>query len=242
MASTDNIALEVLNDEIYKIWSSYPDHRNELAPSFIDRIIPDGLLFIGLNPAFNVRWIGKRLKENNHTVSDPIEFFRWNQKEERSVFINRILHSDKIHPSVIYPYYKKFNAIADELNTEWSDIDLFYYRDTNQNKLKEAVLDRDKLNEFGKSQFRISGQMIKLSKPKVIIFANALSSQLYRKYFKDAGFDSLHFDDVRGFHRIGYEGKEVPVFFSGMLTGQRALDLGSYERLKWHIKQALKSL
>ena len=26
------------------------------------------------------------------------------------------------------------------------------------------------------------------------------------------------------------------VFFSGMLGGQRALDLGSLERLKWHIK------
>lgn len=28
----------------------------------------------------------------------------------------------------------------------------------------------------------------------------------------------------------------TPVFFSSMLTGQRALDLGSLERLEWHIR------
>ena len=29
---------------------------------------------------------------------------------------------------------------------------------------------------------------------------------------------------------------KAKVFFSGMLSGQRALDLGSYDRLKWHMK------
>lgn len=29
----------------------------------------------------------------------------------------------------------------------------------------------------------------------------------------------------------------VPVFFTSMLSGQRALDIGSFERLKWHINK-----
>ena len=33
--------------------------------------------------------------------------------------------------------------------------------------------------------------------------------------------------------------KSIPMFFSGMLSGQRALDIGSYERLIWHIKFAV---
>ncbi|MEK7256563.1 MAG: hypothetical protein AAB316_17540, partial [Bacteroidota bacterium] len=30
--------------------------------------------------------------------------------------------------------------------------------------------------------------------------------------------------------------EDIPVFFTSMLAGQRALDKGSFERLKWHLK------
>jgi len=33
--------------------------------------------------------------------------------------------------------------------------------------------------------------------------------------------------------------KNVPIFFTSMLTGQRALDNGSFERLIWHINFVL---
>jgi hypothetical protein len=34
--------------------------------------------------------------------------------------------------------------------------------------------------------------------------------------------------------------QQVPIFFSGMLSGQRALDVHSRERLVWHMKLALR--
>jgi hypothetical protein len=34
--------------------------------------------------------------------------------------------------------------------------------------------------------------------------------------------------------------ENIPIFFTSMLTGQRALDKGSYARLIWHIKYALR--
>ena len=46
------------------------------------------------------------------------------------------------------------------------------------------------------------------------------------------------FDDKIGTYR--WEGK--PVFFSSMLSGQRALDKGSLERLQWHVKRTLQEI
>ena len=53
----------------------------------------------------------------------------------------------------------------------------------------------------------------------------------------------LEFDDTIGTYRIinNPDFKDTIVFFSGMLTGQRALDNGSFERLKWHLNK-VKSL
>lgn len=39
-----------------------------------------------------------------------------------------------------------------------------------------------------------------------------------------------------------YTYKNNPFFFSSMLTGQRALDNGSFERLVWHIKKVKSKL
>ena len=37
-------------------------------------------------------------------------------------------------------------------------------------------------------------------------------------------------------------GKRMPVFYSGMLSGAHALDNGSYERLLWHIRYVMAHL
>ena len=49
----------------------------------------------------------------------------------------------------------------------------------------------------------------------------------------------FEFDDTIGTYRIinNPDFKDTIVFFSGMLTGQRALDNGSFERLKWHLNK-----
>ena len=56
------------------------------------------------------------------------------------------------------------------------------------------------------------------------------------KYWKN----KIIFDDKIGTYKITLNEKSVPVFFSSMLTGQRALDKGSFERLKWHVKNVIK--
>ncbi|MEY3784343.1 MAG: hypothetical protein RLZZ230_665 [Candidatus Parcubacteria bacterium] len=68
------------------------------------------------------------------------------------------------------------------------------------------------------------------------VVSNAFGSQVVRDYLKE----DLVWDKKKGFHCYTGMEKKVPVFFTSMLSGQRALDRWSYERLVWHIKQAVK--
>lgn len=51
----------------------------------------------------------------------------------------------------------------------------------------------------------------------------------------------IEYDLESGYHNLVLGSLKIPLFFSGMLTGQRALDNGSFERLKWHIKKAVET-
>ena len=45
-----------------------------------------------------------------------------------------------------------------------------------------------------------------------------------------------------GCHIGNIDGRSVPIFLVSMLSGQRALDVYSYQRLKWHIKRVLNHI
>jgi hypothetical protein len=101
--------------------------------------------------------------------------------------------------------------------------------------------------DFIYKQLEISKQVIELARPKIIVVNNSLA----RKYLGlDKNIDrneniwmnfTFDFDPNIGTYLIS-EGvlKNTPVFFTSMLTGQRALDRGSYERLMWHINFVLE--
>lgn len=93
-------------------------------------------------------------------------------------------------------------------------------------------------NSFGKKQIEIVWYALKNINPKIIVVANALVSKIMQSYFKD--YLSTFHEDM-GFHTIKINDRNVPIFFSGMLTGQRALDNHTYKRLKWHIGKSVKT-
>ena len=119
---------------------------------------------------------------------------------------------------------------------EWSHLDLLYIRQTDQKKVK-ALFNDDISKEFLEKQLVISKKIIENSKPKVIVVSNAYARELFRY---NCNFDTP-FDESIGTHRIInnklLEG--TPVFYTSMLTGQRALDNGSYKRLVWHLNQVI---
>ena len=53
----------------------------------------------------------------------------------------------------------------------------------------------------------------------------------------------FYFDEEFGSHRVTHvpELKNTHFLFTSMLSGQRALDLGSRERLIWQVRRILKN-
>jgi hypothetical protein len=129
-------------------------------------------------------------------------------------------------------YFNKYVEISKYCNYQWAHFDLLFFRETQQNKIKAEILKTESGRRFINEQLKVSKQLVLLSKPKVIVVSNAFASELV----KNMGFN-LSFDEQIGTYIL--KELNVPVFFSGMLTGQRALDTGSLERLKWHVRKVL---
>lgn len=140
-----------------------------------------------------------------------------------------------------HPYFKKFEEISDYCNLPWTHIDLLFFRETNQNTIYEILKQKNGVTYIWK-QLKIADELINMSSPQAIIVCNTLARTFMGKDKigeNNAWLNySFVFNEEIGTYLMG----ETPVFFSGMLSGQRALDLGSYERLKWQIKKALMIL
>lgn len=130
----------------------------------------------------------------------------------------------------VYQYFKKFQDTSKKTKLKWTHLDLLFIRETNQKNI-EAIARTEIGWDFCQKQLEISKQIIQETKPKIIVVSNAYARRLFEIYFK------CSFDNNIGTFRIVENEflNNTPVFFTSMLTGQRALDLGSYERLIWHI-------
>lgn len=101
--------------------------------------------------------------------------------------------------------------------------------------------------DFIYQQLMVSKELIEHIKPKAIVVSNTLARRFLGKemneektlgvwmgyefvFDKNIGTDVIQNGALRG----------TPVFFSSMLSGQRALDNGSKERLIWHLNKVLK--
>lgn len=178
-----------------------------------DRAIKiNSLLFIGINPSI----------DKGKSVSERI--FCDNSPENQS-----------------HPYFKKFPNVAKKAGLAWSHFDLLGIRETKQNKISELLTIHNG-STFVDEHLKISKEIIIAAKPKIIVVSNTLARDLmgYDNNPKEdkrvcMDFD-FKFDDKIGTYLITNNGLEgTPVFFSSMLTGQRALDKGSFERLIWHV-------
>ena len=197
--------------------------KSPLLPKMVKK---NAILFIGMNPAFSK----KRKDEIKET---EIEFYP--------------IISDEIKDIT---YFEKFKDIASYCdNAEWTHLDLFFLRETNQDLIEELSF---KNIDFLQAQLDISFEIINKATPKIIVVSNSLASEFFgKKKQKHSFFDKIwlgfdldfekDFNTEIGTYKIQIAGKDTPIIFSGMLSGQRALDLGSLERLKWQIKRILDS-
>lgn len=184
------------------------------------------VLFVGINPSFS-------------------------EGSEKS---NSIFNREAPHP-----YFEAFKRINGELESKpylidkvnWTHLDILVFRETNQKYIDE-LLGHDNGIPFVYEQVMIARERILHIQPKVIVVANTKARELMGKNrFKPTNGEEVgvwmdfqfEFDMEFGSYRITNvpELKDTHVLFSSMLSGQRALDLGSRERLVWQIGRILKS-
>ena len=180
---------------------------------FPTNLVTDSILFIGINPSYN---IGVSHKAYHNS------FYSLNQQGKN------------------HRYFKKFEDIAKHTASNWSHIDLFFYQETAQKSFYE-ILQNQNGKDFLSQQIQISKELMIHIKPKLIVVANTLARDLMLKeHDLGVNFFDFKFNEDLGTYQISNaELKDTPIFFTSMLTGQRALDNGSFERLKWHIKNVL---
>jgi len=175
----------------------------------------NSILFIGLNPSFSEGNAGR--------------------------------HFYKLYEDKEYKYFKRFIEMSETLEIPWSHTDMLFCRETSQKAIEHMLKPGVGLS-FLWDQLQLSKEIIEASKPKVIVVNNSLARR-FLGYHKDSGkkdkqewlnYD-FDFDGEIGTHRIknNVALENVPVFFSSMLTGQSALDIGSYERLIWQVRRTL---
>jgi hypothetical protein len=136
----------------------------------------------------------------------------------------------------IYSYFRKFQDISKKVGIKWAHLDLLFIRETNQRNV-ENIFAIENGWEFIHDQLNLAKEIIEKAQPKVIVVSNSLAGRLLNSKF------SFEFCNDSGTHKIVNKGdlENTPTFFTSMLTGQRALDLGSYERLVWHIKKVVNN-
>jgi hypothetical protein len=190
-----------------------------------DKILENSILFIGINPSY--------IK-----TSQP-----------GRNFINLDQEGRKSENEKPYSYFLKFAKITEKINStsenrkvKWSHLDLLFYRETNQKGLYTIEKQKNGDN-FIQKQLNITKEVIIKSKPKIIVVSNAKSRDLLKNEKYKLGF-KFKFNELLGTEIVSHTSlpSEIPVFFTSMLSGQRALDNGSYERLIWHINFVLNKI
>ncbi|MFH1031212.1 MAG: hypothetical protein V1767_01375 [Chloroflexota bacterium] len=229
-------AISFVNQEIMKLWETCEKELRSVnkylpIPLIYNSMERDVLLFIGSNPSFIPdKWV-KILKKTNFKDIPPEFFLNWSNRADFGIDEYQAFEKEIRKER---PYFSVFEKISEDVGVKWEHIDLFFYRKTKQNDFKKQIYQNEDLSGFVRSQLALSKKLIYEVQPKVIVVANKFASDIFREEF------DLKWDKEWGYYLAYFESRSIPVFLASMLSGQRAMDVYSRERLIWHIKKALK--
>lgn len=239
METSSNIHTEA-NRRLREIWrahlasNSWPEAIPKLWPLQYHPMETGKLLFVGLNPSHNQR--------DNELLSIQVEQGSELLTDERArVIARRDEDSMGLHGGKLHPYFRQF--LRFDPTGAWNHIDLFAVRHTNQSEAVTAL----RLNEdagfsssFVSEQIELAFSLMDALRPPAVVIVNAFGSSIVKRYLAKHN-PNFALDNETGFYWSTISGRRVPFFFSGMLTGQRAIDNHSLERLIWHVRRALAS-
>jgi hypothetical protein len=214
----------IVKDKINALWREFKNEEYcRFSPNSIAEIPNDGLVFIGINPSMTDKVKEKLFQKND---------------------INCEFHKLTYDINVDYRYFKKFFDVSEKTGLNWGHLDLLYNRETKQKKVAK-LLKTERGRVFIYKQCMISkivlDKIINEKKPRIFVVNNTLARELLGEYHLEKptkksnhwiGYDFIWNEDFGT-----YTYKNNAFFFTSMLTGQRALDNGSYQRLIWHINK-----
>lgn len=232
--------IEYFNKNILSLWKG--QSISKLMPMIYNEPNKNTILFIGINPSFSEKGFSSILKgtEYEYVLNDLNGFYSYEENIDNRKIIKMKSIEEKAREK--YNYFNKFRYIAKEIkdfDSKWDHIDLLQIRNNYQKEI-ESLLRQD--SEFIKKQILLSIELIDYIRPKVIVVENAFVRKILTK--EDKNYVNIKpivngkIDPVIGTNLYN----NIPIFFTSMLSGRRALDTGSYERLKWHIKFVLSKV
>jgi len=227
--------IDDINRDLRDLWGKFFFRDGEVyAPMQYEMPKPGALVFVGMNPSFSTTGWKSILRRSEVRDLNPHDFFRWPSPQDFNI---ELAHTLEALAHEHYSFFAPHRYLAKALGVSWVHFDLFAYRATKQSKMQTLAFVRGneiKLTDFGAAQFSLFQELLILARPSAVVVINALASQVYLK------MRPLKFNSSVGYYCDPLEqGLNVPVFLSGMLTGARALDRFSRDRLFWQISRAL---
>lgn len=223
--------LQDINLEIEKIWddfSHFPECRFtpltfELPQDNNGEIALGSVLFLGINPSFNE-------KDKNNGF-----YFYSNYEPGKRVDCAPIKYD---YDTYDMPYFNAFRDVMRELrdkygiNKPWGHVDLTFFRETNQKIAENYYYNQDEsVNSFIWRQVELSLKILRQINPSIVVVTNAFACKVLSNFNKiETTFNK---------DECAYRLFDKPLLKASMLSGGRAMDVGSRERLIWHIAQIL---
>jgi len=257
---------EWINDELLELWKEYVDEGEKVPSLYPDlkknKILFVGLNPSCANREKRVEKILN--KDFEALTEDEIdkkieEFFRWecslSDKKTNNIIKERIIPRGGTEDSP-YRYFRPFyrfckkvegnaeywtnievNERDDYENREWEHIDIFRTIAEDKKKLKKKLdinsnWKKTDENDLAIEQFKKFSKLLEKLEPKVIIAQSAFAGDIIKNNLEI----SCEYWNEEGFQTIELNNKDIPVFFTGMLSV--GYDKGSRKRLIWHVKKA----
>lgn len=209
---------KLYGEKLNSIWGKCRTSDIKSRGYCIESSLPkNGILFLGMNPSFNDN------KDNEGHLFYPL------------------LMTDKSNVVNHLNYWNKLLETAKLLGeSQLCHHDLFFVRERNQSTVLKLI-DHDAWKDFFNEQLQVTEDIIRAATPRIIVVVNAGVSNLIKE--KEI-FDFRPTQDwweKLGVDMLQINGKNTPILFTGMLTGQRAIDNGTYNSLMWHINYVLQN-
>jgi len=212
---------DYLNPKLEKIWSNYYGYNNPIAPMFPESVVKNEVLFLSLNPSLPpfVKDIEKGFTQNKpwRLLNSRITY-----EENESV-----------------PHFKKFFQIQNEINENWSFLDLLYIRKSKQLDIENSYKIQNDRN-FILEQAKLTLDLITEINPKLVIVANSFTEKiLHDKNQTIFNFDaSLDKDFVYRYNNIPFITRESK--FLGSRFWDSAKNKNRYDNMIKEIQRVLE--